>query len=70
MSVNVNGGWLKQPNYCKVHEYVVQKFKLKCQEMTRETRMSSCRRKEEADGTDCTSSGGVFKIGAATGNER
>jgi len=31
----------------------------------------SCRRKEETDGVDCTSSGRVFqKMEAATGNER
>ena len=31
----------------------------------------SCRRKEETDGADCTSSGRVFqKMEAATGNER
>jgi len=41
--------------------------------MTGETGMSffSCRRKEETDGADCTSSGRVFqKMEAATGNER
>ena len=43
---------------------------MKCPEMTSETRMSfficSCRRKEETDGADCTSSGRVFqKMGAA-----
>jgi len=59
---------------CKVHENVVQKFKVKCQEMTGEPRMSSCRQKEETDGADCshcTSSGRMFqKMEAATGNER
>jgi len=43
-SVSVNRkllAWLKQPiSCCKVHENAVQKFKLKCQEMTGETRMS------------------------------
>jgi len=39
--------------------------------MTGETRMSSCRRKEETDGADCTSSGRVFqKMEAATKNEQ
>ena len=41
VSVNVNRkflAWLKQPKL--FHKKVVQKFKLKCQEMTGETRMS------------------------------
>ena len=40
--------------------------------MTGETGMSfSCRRNEETDGADCTSSGRVFqKMEAARGNER
>jgi len=41
--------------------------------MTGETGMSSCRRKEETDGADCSWSCRVFqkmKMEAATGNER
>jgi len=59
-------------NCCEVHENVVQKFKLKWQEMTGETRISlaDVGRKRQTDGTDCTSSGRVFqKVKATTGNE-
>jgi len=39
--------------------------------MTGETRVTTCRRKEETDSTDCTFSGRVFqKMEAMTGNER